>query len=749
MIKSLLWNDIRRHKILSLSTVIFMAVSSLFISLAVVLFSSLLDSVDGLMERALTPDYLQMHGGEIHKEKIADFANEHSDVLEWQVCNFLNLENSSIILGEHNLAGSTQDNGLCMQSEKFDFLLDLNNDFPVLDKGEVYVPVCYRWMYELKDGDKMQIGGLSLIIAGFIRDSQMNSMMASSKRFLVCKDDYERIKSNGTEEYLIEFLLKKNTDTDLFAADYKNAQLYSNGPAVTKPLIRMMNALSDGIMILVILIVGIAVLLISLLCINFITSIEVEKDKKEAGMLKALGISNKQIRRLYLSKYFLFSLCGSFLGLIGAEFLNHILSGKFRELYGVSDENFFSLMITIITCVLVQAVILLFIRRVFRKMDKLSALEALFLVTRQRAKKEKNQYLIIGTVASVCMILSLIPQNLFSTFSSPEFVTYMGIGNAGIRMDVRQCKNILEITDNLLEELSCDSDVEKFAAFKTVSCPAILSDGKKINLILESGNHSIFPVNYAEGKQPEKEGEIALSGLQSQDLGIQVGDQMNLFYDGSVKPFVVCGIYSDITNGGKTAKISNLSFDINAKQNVMWSIFYVTLQENVQPAKWMIKYSHYDVDIVDIADYVQGTYGPTINQLKMVRIVAVGISLLIIFIVVILFMRLMIEKNRFNISLEKALGFNDGYISKKYFKSCFFRVMIGLVTGILIGNILGEFICGQILKSFGAFGFRFVIQWEQIFFILSIILFVSVAGIKTGSMDVKKIKAYECCLSRE
>ena len=34
MINALLWNDIKRHKILSLSTVIFMAVSSLFISLA-------------------------------------------------------------------------------------------------------------------------------------------------------------------------------------------------------------------------------------------------------------------------------------------------------------------------------------------------------------------------------------------------------------------------------------------------------------------------------------------------------------------------------------------------------------------------------------------------------------------------------------------------------------------------------------------------------------------------------------------
>ena len=749
MIENLLWNDIKRHKILSLATVIFMAVSSLFISLAVVLFCGLLDSVNGLMERALTPDYLQMHAGEIQKEKIAEFADEHSEVLEWQVCNFLNLENGSIILGKSSLAGSTQDNGLCVQSEKFDFLLDLNNDFPVVDKGKVYVPVCYRSMYDLNIGDKMHIEGLSLVIAGFIRDSQMNSMMASSKRFLVCKEDYQLLKEKGSEEYLIEFLLSQNADTDLLAADYKNAQLYSNGPAVTKPLIRMMNALSDGIMILVILIVGIAILLISLLCINFITSIEVEKDKKEAGMLKALGIENRQIRKLYLSKYFIFSLAGSLIGLSGAGFLNNVLSRKLRELYGVSDKNFFSVVITIMACVLVQIVILLFIRRVFMKMEKIPALEALFSVKTQGVKKEKNQYLIIGAVASVCMFLTLIPQNLFSTFSSPKFVTYMGIGNAAIRMDVRQSENILKITDNLVKELNRDSDVEKFAAFRTVSCPAILSDGKKVNLIVESGNHSVFPVNYAEGKQPEKDGEIALSWFQAQDLGIKSGDVINLFDDGSAKPFVVCGIYSDITNGGKTAKISNLSFEGNAEKKVMWSILYVTLKENVQTAKWMDKYARFGVDIVDIADYVQGTYGPTINQIKNVRFVAVGIALLIIFIVVILFMRLMIEKKRFSISLQKALGFNDGFISRKYFTDCFFRVIIGLATGILAGNVLGEFICGQILKSFGAFGFDFVIRWEQLFVILMIIMLVSVAGIMAGSMDVKKIKAYECCLSRE
>ena len=70
----LLWNDIKNHKLLSISTVVFMAASSLFISLAAVLFTGLLGSVDGLMERAVTPDYLQMHTGEIQMEKLQVFA---------------------------------------------------------------------------------------------------------------------------------------------------------------------------------------------------------------------------------------------------------------------------------------------------------------------------------------------------------------------------------------------------------------------------------------------------------------------------------------------------------------------------------------------------------------------------------------------------------------------------------------------------------------------------------------------------
>ena len=764
MTQRLLWNDIKNHKLLSLSTVLFMAASTLLISLSAVLFTGLLGSVDGLMERALTPDYLQMHAGEMQVEKIEEFAIGQDSVEEWQVSLFLNLDNSSVWIGNRSLADSTQDNGLCVQNEKFDYLLDMNDAYPLVKEGEIYVPVCYRSMYDIRVGDTVQIGNEKLTVAGFIRDSQMSSMMASSKRFLVSETDYARMKVLGEEEYLIEFLLKENADTDSFATAYGNAGLYTNGPAITKPLVRMMNALSDGIMIMVIFLVGIGVLLISLLCICFITALGVEKDRREVGMLKALGVANKDIRFLYFSKYILLSVIGAVVGLAGAGILVKPLSGTLREIYGASANGMLSAVIAALVCAVVQGVILLFIRNVLKKFERMTTLEALFSVKTQGKKAEIGQQVIIGLVVAACVSLALIPQNLSSTISAPDFVTYMGIGDAEIRMDVRQSEEIGRITEELSEKLSTDPEVLKYVTLKTVSCPVYLADEEQVNLLVEIGDHSVFPVRYAEGRQPEAEREIVLSSLQAEDLGLKLGDTLDVgttlksatslqnddsqAVDSSV-PYVVCGIYSDITNGGKTAKAKSLPTSENAEENVIWSVIYLTLQEGVAAEQWMSGYKQNGVEVVNIADYVQGTYGPTIDQIESAKLIALGIAILIVLVVVLLFMRLFVERKRYSVSLQKALGFSASDIRQTYFGLGFVPVLAGLLAGVLFGNILGESICGMVLQSFGAFGFQFVIHPARVLLILIVLLVTAAVAVCLGISEIGKVKAYECCLRKE
>ena len=751
MIRKLIWNDIRQNKLLSAATTVFMAVSSMLLALTVVLFMNLLGAIDDLMEQAKTPDFLQMHTGEINQEEIIRFAEEQEEVKEWQICRFLNLENSTISLGEKSLADSTQDNGLCVQGETFDYLFDMDNKLPHVLQGEVYVPASYRTLYDVNVGDTMQIGSSKLNIAGFVRDSQMNSMMSSSKRFLVNEADYERIKGQGEEEYLIEFLLKEGADSGAFATAYAIEGLPANGPTITRPLIRMMNALSDGMMIFVIFLVSIVVLLISILCIRFILALRMEKDKKEAGMLKALGIGKRDIRELYFAKYVLMSVCGALAGLLTAYLLKAPLIKQMQELYGVSENGWQTGIASVLAAALTEGMILLCIWQGLRKTEKLSALEALFPI--QKGEKKKNQYLFIGFVVAACVFLMLVPQNLYSTLSSPKFVTYMGIGDGEIRIDVRQKEDISQTTKQIADRLENDVRVEKYTVLQTKTYSAFRADGTKCNLTVEVGNHTVFPVSYVEGTAPEEETQLALSTLNAQELGLSVGDSLQLLAGGRKITCTVCGIYSDITNGGKTAKAGIAdSEDYSMKDDtpVMWSILYVSLKPSVSREQWLDEYSSAGIKAVDIADYVAETYGQTLQEIKLASGVAAGTAVLIIFVVVTLFMRLIVEKNRYSVSLQKALGFTNGSIKKSYMIKGLLPALAGTAVGLLAGGLLGEGLCGMVLKSFGADGFQFVVAWERMLLLIpAISLLTAGAAVWTGVLEIEKVKAFECCMRKE
>lgn len=744
MVKKLIWNDIKQNKLLSGSTVFFMALSCLLFSLTAILFSSLMGAIDGLMDQAVVPDYMQMHTGTVEVSEISRFAEDYEGIRDWQICRFLNLDNSRITLGGQSLTDSTQDNGLCVQGNRFDYLLDMENKIPGVLPGEVYVPVCYRIQYDLSVGDSMEIGNYRLSIAGFLRDAQMNSMMASSKRFLVNTVDYEAMKSEGEEEYLIEFLLSDGMDTNMLNREYTMKGLPANGPLITRSLIRMINALSDGTMIFVLFLLSTVIMLIAMLCIHFMLSLQMERSRKEVGMLKALGIGKNEIRRLYFTKYVFFSGCGALIGLLTASLLKNPLTKQLQELYGVSDSGSQTTVMAALAVLFTEGIILLSVWCFLHSMDKLSALEALF--STQEMKAGKGQHFIIALVIAACTMLVIIPQNLYSTVSDPGFVTYMGIGNGEIRLDVRQSESLDAVTEQIISELKQDMQVEQYVVLRTISCPAVLSDGEIINLTVETGDHNIFPVSCSEGTLPKTQKEIALSAINAEELGLTIGDSLWLILEGEKTEYTVCGIYSDITNGGKTAKVYNAEFHKPA----VWSVLYVSLKESVDKEQWMERYRQTGAAVTDIADYVKDTYGQTLERLYLASGVTTISSMLVVGVVVMLFMRLIVEKNRYAVSLQKALGFTSSDVRKNYFLRGLIPVIVGIVSGLFIGNLFGEGLCGIILKSFGAEGFRFVIAWDRVLIgILAVVLLPAVLALLVGIAGIRQVKAYECCMGRE
>ena len=752
MERRMIINDIKANKLVSAATCIFMAVTAMLLGLSILLYASLADSIDSLMTEAKTPDLLQMHTGRLDEDAVYSFSQQREDVEAMQVCKFLNLQNSQISIGNESFENNMQDNGLSCQSSSFDYLVDADNKVIYPSEGEVYVPVCYRKEYGIEAGDVMRIGTEELTVAGFLRDSQMNSMMASSKRFLVSEPDYERIRSLGSEEYLIEFRLKDGSDINAFATAYKDAGLPDNGPTITYPLIRMMNALSDGMMILVILLVSVVVLLISILCIRYIILTQLEKDKTGIGMLKAVGISRRDIRKLYMSKYLILSVVGCMMGVIAAIITAKPVGAQMRELYGNAGNTGLIYALMILGALAAEGVILLSVSRLLHRTDRISAADALY--GRGSFGKKKNLWLPAMIITAAAMFMILVPQNMKSTIEAPEFVTYMGIGESHIRIDVRQTGNVRKIAGEVTEDIGHDNRVRDYVLMETGSYRTILQNGSSYDLMIENGDHSRFPVRYTEGRYPENDREIALSVLNAEEMGVKLGGEIIVckqMKDGTAEEIScsVCGIYSDITNGGKTAKACMK--DPDDATPVMWSIIYLSLANEDLTREWtneyQDRYSSFEsgVKVTLIADYLKGTYGQTIRNISKAAAVSSVMACFVLFIVMLLLIRLVVWRERNDSSLKKALGFTSSDIRMEYLKKTVTYILPGIVLGVFAGIVPGQSLAALLLRSMGAYSFRFIIDLLTVFAAAPVMIAVSALLAAILSLtEVKRIHAWEC-----
>lgn len=728
-------NDILKSKAITLTTMIFVAAAAMLVSLAAILVVNLSGAIDTLMTQAKTPHFMQMHSGVIDTARLEAFAEQNSNVDEFQVLEFLNVDGARIVIDGNSLADNVQDNGFCAQSEKFDYLLDLDGNVINVSDGEIYVPICYMKDGTAKVGDKAVIWGKEFTVAGFLRDSQMNSLLASSKRFLVSENDYVEIKDFGSTEYLIEFRLKDLSALGAFETAYTSAGLEANGPTITYPLFKTINAISDGLMIAVILLVSALVVAIAFMCIRFTLLAKIEDDYREIGVMKAIGLRVSDIKKIYLAKYAAIAAAGCMLGFVLSFVFRGALFENIRLYMGESETASFALLFGIIGVLLVFLAIIAYVNGVLKRFRKISAAEAIRFGTSQEKSAGANHFCLsknrlldtniflgvkdvlarrrlYATMLAVLVIsafIIIVPQNLYNTISSKSFSTYMGIGKCDMRIDIQQTDNISEKAAEIAKAMESDRSISKYAVLTTKTFKAKSEDGSEERIKIELGDHSVFPVKYSEGRAPAAEDEIALSAMNADELGKKVGDVITLVIEGKEKNLAVCGIYSDITNGGKTAKAV---FADNSADIMWWCVICAELSDkslvDSKVSEYADKFDFAKVSGID--KYITQTFGSTISSVGNASCAAIAVALIITVLVTLLFMKMLVAKNRYSIAVMKAFGFTNSDITAQYVSRSIFVLIVGIVFGTLLANTLGEVLAGAVISSFGASSFKFAVN---------------------------------------
>ena len=401
-------NDILRNKTITLTIMIFVAAAAMLVSLAAILVVNLSGAIDTLMNQAKTPHFMQMHSGEMDSARLAAFVEQHNEINEYQVLEFLNIDGAQIIFEEGSLAGSVQDNGISVQSEKFDYLLDLDGNVIQVSDGEIYVPIPYMQEGLAKIGDKVQVSGKEFTVVGFVRDSQMNSLLSSSKRFLVSENDYAEIRDFGSVEYLIEFRLTDLSALGTFETAYTSAGLEANGPTITYPLFKMLNGLSDGMMIGIILLISALVIVVAFLCIRFTLLAKIEEDYREIGVMKAIGLRVSDIKKIYLVKYAAIAALGSILGFALSFVFRGMLLENIRLYMGESESASFALLFGIISVLLVFLAIIVYVNGALRRFRKIPPAEAIrFGISQDKSSGGKHFRLSMNRLLGINVFLGM------------------------------------------------------------------------------------------------------------------------------------------------------------------------------------------------------------------------------------------------------------------------------------------------------------------------------------------------------
>lgn len=730
------YNDLVRNKTANVALLVILIISAFLMATGAMVMARSFGAVNALFDQALPPHFLQMHTGTYDAVALAEFASAHPEIDSWLIEDMLGYDGAAIswqrpTTGESgDLSASLIDNLFVTQNEAFDFLVDDSGTVVQPAPGEVHVPVAYMQDFALQPGDEVTIrtgsGSHGLTVAGFVRDSQMASSLSSATRFLVSEHDFRElaISGGGDPEIIVEYRLAEASSASQFQSAYESdGALPKNGQAVTLQMIRLINAFSDGLVAMALVLVSCLLMGIALLSLRFVIRGTLEDEVREIGVMKAIGLPHRAISGLYMSKYSAMTLVACLLGGVLAVIATRLLTRNVQVNYAEAPVGLTTFLVPGAALLLVFLLVIAMCRGVFRSIRRVEVVGALVqgstLDERQTARRARRQahrarrvnlgsttggdvnrrlalldlradagqWALIPLVFALTAILLILPTNLLTTFSSPRFVTYMGAPESDLRVDLQFSAAVDSQHQRLLSDMRADGRIIDVKDFAKVLRQTRGEQGWE-TLRVEVGDYSGASIEFVDGGPPGT-GQIALSAINAQQYRLSVGEMMPIRTSSgeATNDVVVSGIYQDVTSGGRTAKMQG-----NVSGGALGYVLYADVAEGIDPAAIAREYNdaHPDAAVIPMREYakqtlsyVTGAFG---SAAALACLFGVGVAVLI----TCLFLRLRLTREQTRMGVLAAIGFSSREIASQVRLKVLLAAGVGTLLGVVVAATVGE-----------------------------------------------------------
>ena len=751
MMTRMLRADLRRTRATSIVLAGLIAMAALLAAVGGSVLTQLTGATGRLFTTARTPDVVQMHAGDLDPVAVGDWAESRSEITGWQIATTLPVPVDQLHLNGEPESGSVLQPALVTQNGEFDLLLDTDNEVLDIGPGEIAMPLYYFQERGLEVGDAVSIqladGRFDFTVTSFLRDSMMNPTFATSKRLLISAEDHQAIAPLIEEpEHLIEFLLADRGDTKAVSDAYGEAELATNGPLLDRRTFFLLNVISHGIGVAVLTLLAILMVVVAAIALRFAFLTAIERDLHEIGVMKAIGLPDVRIRRLYLSKYVALAVAGGLVGAVLSVPAARAITGPLRLQLGEPEQSWPLIATPALSAAVIVIAVILWCALMLRRLGRISTMDALrtgtaparsrrrllrFLPRRRERTKRSPRlgmrlwrsrlpspswmglnairrsvrtHRMLLAVLTLCTFAMLVPLNLWTTVTARSFVTYLGTGVADLRLELRTPEAV-EQSDELVAALDADPEIARVAPFVTARFEVENGDGEWEHLIVETGDHGVFPLSYVDGTHPQADGELSVSSLAADTLGAEIGDTVALRGSTGTRDVTLVGVYQDVTNGGRTAK-GLVPID---GEPIVWRTVLVDVAAGaeVTDVARRLSTTHPDVQTVEMMEFANQTLGELMGQTARLATTAAASSIALAALIATMFAQMVIARDRSQIAIQRSLGVSDRSLRIQYLT----RFLVVLVAGIVLGTVLvatgGQWLVAGAMGQLGAPGLQF------------------------------------------
>lgn len=728
----ILKKDLKRKKTMNIILLLFVVLSAMFASAAVNNIIAVTGGIEHYFDVAGVPDAIvEIEGENDAEEKIAALSSvdevktEHwlliisSKYFRHNGKKLDNFINAARLIGDKEMA--------------INYFDDADNIIEGVDKGCFYANAPFLQNSDIKEGDDVELtvgdSQLTLKFMGRFKGALFSSESSAHPYLIINSEDYDSLDKDEAVHmmnYKQLYVSTSNVDSIIELAKSYNGIFVSTREEMKDIYI------FDMLVAYIMMIISIVLMITAFVVLRFTIGFTISEEFREIGIMKAVGIDNGSIRRLYMVKYLAIAVMGAVIGFFGSIPLSDMMMKTVSENMVLGGES--HQLMGAISAAAVVVVILLFCYGCTRSVKKLSPMDAVrngqtgerfgrksfmhlghsklpsagFMALNDVLSSPK-QFGIITVIFTLCILMVTLMSNFALTLKSEKILWLFNMPTSEAHIldseiigevlaDQSAYRHIIADTEKLL----ADHDMPGSCTMTMFSLWEAAHKDKKAQIgFYVTKGHTDDTLRVDEGYAPQKNDEIAMTVSALNDLDAHIGDRITAVIGDKEYEFIITGRYSTFQS-----HVAFLYKDFDFGELPAYGITGVqihfdgnpdreTINRNVDKIKELI-----DSDkVYNTSDMISKFTGisDTLDTIKQMMMI---LTVIVTALVVVLMERSFISKEKSEIALMKAVGIPNGSIIAQH--TLRFVIVSGLACMIAlavltpISNVLMNLICLQV-----------------------------------------------------